>query len=325
MDCQQALADRKEIQKKGRAQRNSTMKAMILAAGLGTRLLPHTRQRPKPLFPVLNRPLLHLTVNRLREAGFAEIVVNAHHLRQQIKRSLAGDAAIIVQEEEEILGTGGGLQKALSNFNRDPVLVVNGDIYHSIDYREVCRFHRQAGADVTLVLHDWPRFNSVTVDEAMHITGFRGNSAGSQPGERTLAFTGIHVINPAVLATIPPGVNSSIISCYEKLLRESGTVQAFLATGHYWTDMGTPADYLGLHEGLLTGSVPVYDELAIPDAERFAGLDHAVVAEDVTLLDWVCLGREARIGAGATLQRTVVWDGVRVPAGAVIRDAIVSS
>ena len=301
------------------------MKAMILAAGLGTRLLPHTRQRPKPLFPVLNRPLLHLTAKRLRKAGFEEIIVNAHHLRQQIKRSLAEDGGIIVQEEEEILGTGGGLHLALPHFGREPVLVVNGDIYHNIDYGEVWRFHQRSGADVTLVLHDCPRFNSIRVDEALRITGFTGSSAAFQPGERILAFTGIHVTNPRVLASITPGVNSSIIAGYEKLLREGGTVQAFLATGHYWTDMGTTADYLGLHEGLLAGRVPAYEELALPVAGRFAGLDHAVVAEDVTLLDWVCLGREARVGAGAILQRVVVWDGVRIPAGAVIRDAIVSS
>ena len=128
-----------------------------------------------------------------------------------------------------------------------------------------------------------------------------------------------------MLTTIPPDVNSSIIACYEKLLREGGTVQAFLATGDFWTDMGTPADYLGLHGGLLTGTVPAYGELAPPVAGQFAGLNHAAVGEDVTLLDWVCLGRGARIGAGATLQRAVVWDGVRVPAGAVIRDTIVSS
>lgn len=301
------------------------MKAMILAAGLGTRLLPHTRQRPKPLFPVLNRPLLHLTVSRLREAGFAEIVINAHHLKLQMKRLLAGEDGITLQEEEEILGTGGGLQRALPHFGRDPVLVVNGDIYHNIDYREVCNFHQATGADVTLVLHDCPRFNSVKVDKTLRLTGFKRNHSCSQTGERTLAFTGIHVINPAVLETVPPGANSSIIACYENLLRQGGTIQAFLATAHYWTDMGTTADYLGLHAGLLDGTVPVYDELSTLVAERFVGLNHADVAVDVTLQDWVCLGRGARIGAGVTLQRSVIWDGVRVPAGAVIRDAIVSS
>ena len=84
------------------------MKAMILAAGLGTRLLPYTRKRPKPLFPVLNRPLLSLSIGRLRQAGAGEIIVNAHHLKQQIKNTLLSEENIILQEEDKILGTGGG-------------------------------------------------------------------------------------------------------------------------------------------------------------------------------------------------------------------------
>ena len=86
------------------------MKAMILAAGLGTRLLPYTLKRPKPLFPILNKPLLHLTIDRLKQAGATEIIVNSHHLRPQIKRALQGEEQIILQEEDTILGTGGGLR-----------------------------------------------------------------------------------------------------------------------------------------------------------------------------------------------------------------------
>ena len=105
------------------------MKAMILAAGLGTRLLPFTLKRPKPLFPILNTPLLGLTVNRIRNSGFSEILVNGHHLRQQIKKAVQHEENCILQEEEKILGTGGGLRMALPHFNHEPVLVVNGDIY----------------------------------------------------------------------------------------------------------------------------------------------------------------------------------------------------
>ncbi len=302
------------------------MKAMILAAGLGTRLLPFTLKRPKPLFPVLNRPLLHLTIGRLKQAAFSEIIVNAHHLRQQIKKALESETNCILQEEEKILGTGGGLRMALPHFNHEPVLFVNGDIYHTVDYQEVYQNHCDLKADVTLVLHDYPRFNNVEIDERLMITGFN-NSPKEQEGlKKILAFTGIHVINPDVLEIIPSDTPCCIIECYKKLLKKGGTIRAYLAKDHFWTDMGTPEDYLKLHAGLLAREIPVYDELKEVLAETpFVGVDNASIAEDVKLLDWVCIGNGAAIKSAATLQRVIVWDGASVPAGSIIKDSIVTS
>ena len=302
------------------------MKAMILAAGSGTRLLPYTVKRPKPLFPILNKSLLHLTISRIRQVGGNKIVVNAHHLRSQIKKAVHDAADIILQEEERIIGTGGGLRLALPHFGQDPVLVVNGDIYHSIDYKEVYNSHCKAKADVSLVLHEYPRFNDVAVDERLRVTGFNRSGTSSGKQERILAFTGIHVINPEVLQIIPPGTTCCIIDCYRKLLKQGGTIRAHLATNHFWTDMGTPADYLKLHADLMTHKVPLYEELAAAAAGvPFVGLQHAAIGKDVKLLDWVCIGPNVIIEAGATLQRTVVWDGAVVPAGSIIQDAIVTS
>jgi mannose-1-phosphate guanylyltransferase len=301
------------------------MKAMILAAGLGTRLLPYTLKRPKPLFPILNKPLLKLTISRIMQSGATEIVVNTHHLRQQIKKNLRDEANIILQGEETILGTGGGLRMALPHFGQDPVLVVNGDIYHSIDYREVYRSHRETKADVTLVLHDYPRFNDVTVDETLSITAFNKSVAEADKQEKILAFTGIHVINPEVLQAIPQNTTYCIIDCYRELLRQGGQIRAHLATAHFWTDMGTPADYLKLHADLLGQKVPLYDEfIGAVSGAPFVGLENASMDKDVKLLDWVCIGKGARIESGATLQRSVVWDGALVPAGTIIKDAIVT-
>ncbi len=301
------------------------MKAMILAAGFGTRLLPYTLKRPKPLFPILNKELLHLTISRLRQVGADGIVVNAHHLRLQIKKALHDEADIILQEEEQVLGTGGGLRLALPHLGKDPVLVVNGDIYHSIDYREVYSSHCNARADVSLVLHDYPRFNDVAVDETLRVTGFNRSGTSSGKQERVLAFTGIHVINPEVLQIIPQDTTYCIIDCYRKLLEQGGSIRAHLATNHFWTDMGTPADYLKLHADLLGQKVPVYDELAAAAADiPFVGVQHAVIGKDVKLLDWVCIGRRARIEDGSILQRVIVWDDAVVPAGSIFKDAIVS-
>jgi len=302
------------------------MKAMILAAGLGTRLLPYTLKRPKPLFPVLNIPLLHLTINRLKMAGASDIVLNAHHLRQKIKKALPDIADIILQEEEEILGTGGGLRRALHHFGSGPVLVVNGDIYHSIDYRDVYCFHCKGKADVTLVLHEYPRFSSVAVDNMLHITDFNRSTGRLDKLETILAFTGIHVINPDILQAIPLHTPCSIIDVYKDFLRQGGTIRAYRATRHFWTDMGTPGDYLKLHADLLEGKVPIYDELIPAAADApFVGLNRAAIGKNVKLLDWTCIGGNATIGADSILQRVVIWDGAVVPAGSTIQDAIITT
>jgi mannose-1-phosphate guanylyltransferase len=301
------------------------MKAMILAAGLGTRLLPYTLKRPKPLFPILNRPLLNLTISRIKLAGAQEVIVNAHHLRSQIKKALQTEADIILQEEEKVLGTGGGLRMALPRFGNDPVLVVNGDIYHSIDYSSVCHFHRTSGADATLVLHDYPRFNDVRVDNMLRITSFGSSAESTRNMERTLAFTGIHVINPDILHTIPRDTTYCIIDCYRKLLQKGGSIMAYMAKNHFWTDMGTPTDYLKLHGDLLRHKVPVYDELVEAAADApFVGKQNAFIGKDVKLLDWVCIGKGARIGEGSTLQGVIVWEGAVVPAGSIIKEVIIT-
>jgi len=295
------------------------MKAMVLAAGLGTRLRPYSLKRPKPLFPVLDTPLLTHTLAQLRRSGAEEIVVNAHHLREQIKSMLHGLGDVHVQMEDLELGTGGGLRLAQRHFGQAPFLAVNGDIVHDLDLPAVYRSHCSSGADVTMVLHDCPRFSNVRVDDGGRILGFSG-PAGE--GERLLAFTGVQVVNPAVLSLIPEGVFYNILDCYADLLKGGGAIQALVVSGHFWTDMGTPADYLKLHEDiLLKGRLPEF--FSSHDKPFCLGKDAALEA-GVSLQDWVSIGHGATIGEGASLTRVVVWDGARVAPGSIMADCIIS-
>lgn len=140
------------------------MQAMILAAGLGTRLLPYTQYRPKPLFPVINKPLLVCTVGMLQRFGAEKIVVNCHHLRDQIVEKMAGHEHVVIQEEETILGTGGGVRRAVKHLADEPLVLTNGDIYHEIDIQALYKQHQGSGAEVTLAMHEYPRFNTVDVE-----------------------------------------------------------------------------------------------------------------------------------------------------------------
>lgn len=299
------------------------MQAMILAAGFGTRLLPYTLVRPKPLFPILNQPLLLLTVKRLQQAGCDHIVVNCHYLREQIVRALHGIKGVVVQEETAVLGTGGGLRLAIEQFRDEPVLVTNGDIYHTIDYQRFYQAHRQ-GALVTMAMHDCPRFNTVAVQDG-RIQSFDTKDArdGMSQGE-LLAFTGLHVLEPEVLSLIPEAKEYSIIDCYRRLLAQGQALDVVRVDDCFWADMGTVEDYLALHGGLLTGKIPVWPELAASTTSPFLVGDQASGGGDLVLREWACVGSGTTIGRNTLLQRSVVWDGVTIEERGWIVDQLVA-
>lgn len=283
------------------------MQAILLAAGYGTRLQPYTRYRPKPLFPVLNRPLLLRLRQLLVAAGCTRLVVNCHHLAEQIRQALRPYADTSLQYEPEILGTGGSLRKAASAFSDHPILVMNGDIYHDIDLQHLYACHCSNSYKVTMAMHDLPRFNTVTVEEE-RIRSFAPDSRGTKR-----AFTGIHVVDKEVLALIPASGFYHIIDLYEQLAA-AGKVGMHRVDHCFWQDIGTPADYLGLHGRLLTDS---------KGRQTWTIASSAMVAADAELTGWGAIGANAIIGQGAQVQRSVVWDHAVIPPGAVVQDAIV--
>jgi len=292
------------------------MQAMILAAGFGTRLLPFTEVRPKPLFPIINRPLLLLTIERLKVAGFDHIVVNCHHLRRQIIDLLCDIEGVVIQEEDTILGTGGALRLGLRSFKDEPVLVTNGDIYHTVDFRRLYEAHRQEVAPVTMAIHDFPRFNKVEINNDF-VVSFDGSNRYP-----LLAYTGLQVINPEIFEPLPLGQESSTIDFYRQLLSRDMPLRSIRVDGCFWTDMGTLNDYLNLHAGLLTGKIPWWPELGTrPDGPFFLA-DQDNMKETIAMKDWVCAGR-VQLGSNVQLARVVLWDGACVPDDSRLHDTLV--
>jgi NDP-sugar pyrophosphorylase family protein/tRNA A-37 threonylcarbamoyl transferase component Bud32 len=239
------------------------MKAMILAAGLGTRLLPLTENQPKPLFPILDRPLIDILIQWLQNAGCEAIVINTHHLGHMIEQFVNEQAygiPVVTRHESTILGTGGGIKNVEDFWDDEPFIVVNGDIFANIDPRDVYQFHLNHRPAATLVLHDYPQFNHVWVDPDDHIRGFgHSRPCPFSPPEnlmtppnskqdtgaafRKLAFTGIHILDPQALRFIPKGTFSSIIHAYCEMIQTGLTVEGFVAQGHYWHDIGSIEGY----------------------------------------------------------------------------------
>ena len=230
----------------------SIMKAMILAAGLGTRLRPLTNTLPKPLLPVGGTPLIVWNLLLLRAYGIRQVIINLHYLGHLIQKALGDgtqwDMEITYSPESNILGTGGGIKAAVSFFENEPFLVVNGDTLIDLNLDQLIDFHRERQGVATLVVRDDPeaeRWGVVECDQDQRI--LRINNQGVQktsfdPPVIRRMFAGVHVLDPGLLCDEPEGVSFSIIDTYTKVLKHGSSLFGFVQAG-YWSDVGTVERY----------------------------------------------------------------------------------
>ena len=222
------------------------MKALVLAAGLGTRLRPYTEQTPKPLFTLDGDPLLGRVIHQLIAAGAQTIAVNTHHLAGQIEAYVAKanfKAEIILRHEPEILGTGGAIANTADILGDKPFMVVNSDIATEIDLAAVYRFHTGHDHPVTLVFCHDPDFNTVSVDAEGYVADFSPGDQTTGGGRRRLTFTGIQVLDPAVIDFIPPRGFAHSVDAFKSMLDAGFRIKAFIAADNHWADMGSPQRY----------------------------------------------------------------------------------
>jgi len=232
------------------------MKAMILAAGLGTRLRPLTDDRPKALVEVAGRTMLEITLTRLRDFGIQEVIVNVHHFAEMIDDYLKAKnnfgMRIEVSREDTLLDTGGGLKKAAwffwedSNLIDRPIVLHNVDVISTIDLRRMVQFHTEHQALATLAVQDRATSRYLLFDEQLQLCGRRAGRDGNpelvRASQRTeaLAFSGIHLISPRLLEMMIEEGAFSIISTYLRLAAQGERILAFRADEYYWRDMGKP-------------------------------------------------------------------------------------
>lgn len=223
------------------------MIALVLAAGFGTRLRPYTDHTPKPLFTLNRQPLLDIMIRRLIAAGARTIIVNTHHRHQQIEAFLTRQsyaATVVTRYEPSILGTGGAIRNTAEIWHSQPLLVVNSDIYTDFDFKAFYRFHRDHGQPLSLALCDHPAFNSVLIDAADNVAGFRGSADTTfDRASRILTFTGIQVLDKTILTYIPPEGFASSIDAFQAMISDGQRIPAYIPEKLQWSDIGTPERY----------------------------------------------------------------------------------
>ena len=232
------------------------MKAMILAAGLGTRLRPLTDDRPKALVEIAGRTLLEIILSRLRACGIHEVIINVHHFAGMILEYLETHdnfgMRIEVSREEVLLDTGGGLKKAafffLDDSNRmdEPFILHNVDVISTIDLRRMVQFHTDRQALATLAVQNRETARYLFFDEQLLLCGRQSGRDQSpefvrpSPKAHALAFSGIHVISPRLLAMMKEEGVFSIVTSYLHLAAQEEKILAFQADEYYWRDLGRP-------------------------------------------------------------------------------------
>jgi mannose-1-phosphate guanylyltransferase len=314
--------------------------AMVLCAGLGTRLRPLTDRVPKPAVPLCDVPLVAWTLALLREAGVRRAVVNTHHLpaamegaARQAGKSLG--MPVEISHEPVIAGTGGALREARVHLRGGgPLVLVNGDVLFDLDLAAVLAAHRSSGALATMVLLPMPagaRYAPVEVDGRGAVRRIAGAFGPGGAALTAWHFSGVHVLSPEILDRLPSDRFEADVNrhVYPPLMG-SGRIRGHVAAG-YWNDLGTPGRYLEATRDALEGRVPL---------GRFAGAEPlsaagrpaegvragpgAAVAPGARVAGPSYLGPGARVEAGAEVgPAAVVGAGVVVPPGAaVVRAAV---
>jgi len=326
------------------------MKAVVMAGGYGTRLRPLTVKRPKPMMPVVNRPMLEHIVLLLRKHSFSEILMLTCFFPETIEEhfgdgSRFGVRITYYQDPPGGLGTAGAVRNVADKLDA-PFLVISGDVITDFDLTLARKFHEEEGELATMVLtrvNNPLSFGVVITDEQNRVSRFLEKPTWGEVFSDTIN-TGVYILDPGILERIPKGVSVDFSKeIFPRLLEEGHPPAAYLAQG-YWKDVGNTVEYLQLHREIAAGLV----DLDIPGEKRVVGEgtvyfgEGAAVSETARFSGLVVLGEGTKIGEGARiwdsvvgpqsviennsrLRSSVVWSQVRLGRGALVEGSVIAS
>jgi len=307
------------------------MRAMILGAGLGTRLRPLTNELPKPVVPFFDQPLAAHALTLLAEIGVTDVVINTHYLGDRVEPALRAfvpsGMRLMIAHEPVLLGTGGGVRAALARLDAElgepdpsePILLMNGDVLFFPDLGAAIAAHRDRDALATLVVREHPRAAELG---AIHLSREDGADRDvtrilgpNAPSTDAMMFTGVHVLSPRAVAMLP-AEGCIIRQGYVPWLKDGARIAGHVETVPF-RDCGTLREYHAAHLDVLQGRLD--RPRVLLDARGWVAPDAAV---DGASLEASVIGAGARVASGVTLRRVVVWPGAQVSES--IEDAVIT-
>lgn len=294
-------------------------KAFVLGAGLGTRLKRLTAQRPKPLIPVCNKPLIAFAFDHLIGAGVKKFVVNTHHKAgvygEIFPENKYRDVPITFRHEEILLETGGGIKNVADLLDGGPFFVYNGDILTDLPLEKAARHHAGSGNEVTMVLRSSGGPLAVSLDQQTGLVTDIGRKIhADRPGE--FLFTGVYIVEPAFIARIPAGEIISVVPVFLDMIRQGAKLGGVVIDEGHWWDLGTREQYLAVHRHLKTTAAAGLPAWVDPSAKIAPGAHIGGAA---------AIGPGVTVGEGTRLEDCIVWENAEIASGASLRDCIVTA
>jgi mannose-1-phosphate guanylyltransferase len=296
--------------------------AFVLSAGLGMRLRPLTEDLPKPLIPVFQKPLITFVLDHLIAAGVQSFVINTHHRPEAFREFFSGGSyrghPVELVHEPEILGTGGGIKNVERFFTEEVFISYSGDILTDIDLRSLIEEHHRAGNDVTLAVRETHLGKDVAIEgnRVVDITNRYGH-------EGRYDFAGICVWTHAIFERIPPARHVSYIPILADWIGQGGKIGGVVLDKGQWFNIGSRREYLAVHRRIANANwKPAYVQEAdwpiqiAPDAR---------IDSTARLSGFYSVGAGCQIGAGATIEDTILWPGAQIASRAHLHNCIVRS
>ncbi len=302
-----------------------SVKAIILAAGYGTRLQPLTDILPKPLVPLIGKPLIRHTLSRLLQDGISSIGVNTHHHAALMQKFATeqNDCTLHISHEPTILGSAGGIRGFHDFLEGDDFFrSCNGDSVTNITIDQYLPDFLEHSPLVMMLLHDCRGYNNVCINSAGEVIDLR-DSLNLKPADTCarLAYTGIAYMSRAFLKLIPPGASELVPLLLKLITTQPGSVRAAIAHNIAWCDIGTPASYMQAHHEILLQRLPLIPECDMPPANLFLG-EGSMIPEDCTVKGFTSIGKDCRIEPGCSLRDCIIWDQTTLAAGSTLNNVI---
>lgn len=307
------------------------LKAMVMAAGMGSRLEPITLRFPKPLIPVMNRPLMDIILTQLKNIGVSEVISNTYYLADQIinryKDNNLGVKFSYVKETE-LSGTAGGVKKCQFFFDKDEdFIVMSGDILTTADIKKGIEIHKKSGAIATIGVKEIPHehvshFGVVVTGEDGYIKEFQ-EKPSIEEAKSNLINTGIYIFNYKIFDYIPENTFYDFAKNVFPKLLEDKQINTFLVS-EYWNDIGTIGQYKQSIQDVFNGVCQIeHEDVSETNLGRYLAGSNTKIPETVRFVGNTVIGNNCKLGEYIKLENCVVLDGAEIKTGSELSDCVV--
>ena len=293
--------------------------AFVLGAGLGLRLRPLTEDLPKPLVPIFQKPLITFALDHLAALGVKSFVINTHHLPEHFERFFSGaryrQLPVRLVHEPVLLETGGGMKNAQPHLAPEPFIAYSGDVLTDLPLEPLIEEHLRAGNDVTLALRETGLATNVAFRDGRIVDiGNRYGHTGN------FDYANVSIWNPQIFERIPANKKISFIPILAEWIGAGGKIGGVILNEGHWFNLGSPAEYLTVHRTIAKGWRPPY--VCDPGWPLHIATD-GVIDPTAEVRGWSVIGDGCRVGAGAVIENSILWPEAQVASSARLRGTIV--